>query len=214
MFIIQAVYVRTGFIAVCIQYYSRTHMSADPESDWQEAIEEQRRQKERYFREHPRSPVPEAAFAGLEYYSIDENYRFVLPLHEHDDPETITVETTTDGEQRYVRHGEFRFELEGEEHALQAYRPPDEDRLWVPFRDETNDEETYGAGRYIDLEPETHETPDGWILDFNAAYNPTCAYNTAYECPLIPVENWLDVRIEAGEKDYPGEPVDPHGHDH
>lgn len=189
-------------------------MTSESRSGWREQTEQQRRQKERYFREHPRSPIPGETFAGLAYYPIREMYRFVVPLIEHDDTETITVETTADGEQQYRRHGAFDFELDGDSYTLQAYRPPGEERLWVPFRDETNGEETYGAGRYIDLDPDSHETDDGWILDFNAAYNPTCAYNTAYECPLIPMENWLDVRIEAGEKDYPGEPVDPHSHDH
>lgn len=187
-------------------------MTADTDADWEEQTEEQRRQRERYFREHPQSPIPEETFVGLAYYPIREKYRFVIPLEEHDDPELITVETTADGEQQYHRHGEFSVELDGKEITLQAYRPPEADRLWVPFRDETNDDETYGAGRYLDLDPESHETADGWIVDFNAAYNPTCTYNTAYECPLIPMENWLDIRIEAGEKDYPGEPVDPHGH--
>ena len=81
----------------------------------------------------------------------------------------------------------------------------------MPFRDETSSEETYGSGRNLDLEDGIHEVDGGWVLDFNAAYNPTCAYNHAYECPMIPPENWLDVRIEAGEKDFPAEPVDSLG---
>lgn len=188
-------------------------MTPDASHNWRERIETQRKQKAEYFRDHPHSPLAQAEFEGLSYFEIDESYRFVLPLHTNDDPETITVETTADGEQEYLRHGEFRFEIDGESVTLQAFRPPGEERLWVPFRDETNGDETYGAGRYIDLEPDTHETADGWILDLNEAYNPTCAYNTAYECPLIPMGNWLDIRVEAGEKDYPGDPVDPHhGH--
>jgi hypothetical protein len=154
-------------------------------------------------------------FPGLDYFEPDPDYRFVLPLHEHDEKEVITVETTADGEQQYLRWGEFRFELDGEQYTLQAYRPNREaDRLWVPFRDQTNDEETYGAGRYIDLEFNHHRTDDGWVLDFNAAYNPTCAYNYAYECPMIPMDNWLDVRIEAGERDFPAEAAKPSGHGH
>ncbi|MFB6200624.1 MAG: DUF1684 domain-containing protein [Halorhabdus sp.] len=179
-----------------------------------EQIREQREQKAQYFAEHPRSPFPSHAdFEGLDYYDVDPAYRYELPLEEHDETEEITVETTADGEQHYVRYGAFTVEIDGEAVTLQAYKPVSgEDRLWVPFRDETNGEETYGAGRYLDLEPAHHKTDDGnWILDLNQAYNPTCAYNEAYECPLIPMENWLDVRVEAGEKAYPGEPV---GHDH
>ena len=183
--------------------------------DYAERIREQRKQKEQYFAQNPRSPIPhdeQADFPGLEYFPVDEEMRYELPLYEHDERESLTVETTTGNRQEYRRWGEFRFEVEGTEVTLQAYKgDPDEDRLWVPFRDETNGEETYGAGRYLDLERDQHFRGGTWILDFNQAYNPTCAYNEAYECPLIPTENWLDVRIEAGEKDYPG---DPHGLEH
>ncbi|WP_135667461.1 DUF1684 domain-containing protein [Halorhabdus rudnickae] len=179
-----------------------------------EQIREQREEKETYFAEHPQSPIPgHADFAGLDYYEVDPAYRYELPLSEYDEKERITVETTAEGSQEYIRRGEFTFEIDGENVTLQAYKPASgEDRFWVPFRDETNGEETYGAGRYVDLEPDHHRTDDGtWILDLNLAYNPTCAYNGAYECPLIPTENWLNVAVEAGEKEYPGEPI---GHEH
>jgi len=188
----------------------------DPDTDYEAEIEAERREKERYFAEHPRSPVADAEFAGLDYFPVDPAYRFELELDRRDDPPTISVGTSTEGERDYLRWGEFHFEVNGEELTLSAFKgDPDDDRLWVPFRDETNGEETYGAGRYIDLEAHEHRTDDGtWVLDFNRAYNPTCAYNYAYECPLVPMSNWLEARIEAGEKDYPGEPVEPHGHGH
>jgi uncharacterized protein (DUF1684 family) len=194
-----------------------TVTTTDATDDWVRETEEARQAKADHFRDSARSPLPRdmqgESFPGLEYYGVDPEYRFAVQLEEHDEKEEVTVETTADGEQTYLRWGEFRFRLDGEEYVLQAYRPDrDADRVWVPFRDDTNGEETYDAGRYLDLEPASHRTEDGWILDFNEAYNPTCAYNYAYECPLIPMENWLDVRIEAGEKDFPGEPADPHGH--
>ena len=177
-------------------------------------LQEQRQKREEYFAEHPQSPVPSEQFAGLEYYPVDRAYRFELELREHEDVETLTVETTAGGSQEYLRWGEFRFELRGETRSIQAYRAgADDSRLWVPFRDDTNDGETYGAGRYLDLEPDSHQSADGsWVLDFNEGYNPTCAYNGAYECPLIPMENWLEVRVEAGERAYPGDPVEPSHH--
>jgi uncharacterized protein (DUF1684 family) len=176
-------------------------------TDWEERLVTQRRQKDHYFAESERSPLPPAereAFDGLSYYPPDEDLRFRVPLHEHGERERVTVATSTEGEREYIRWGEFRVEIDGETVAVQAYRgSPDEDRLWVPFRDATSGDETYGAGRYIDLEPDEHRFEDGtWLLDFNAAYNPTCAYSDRYECPLPPTENWLDVAIEAGEKAY------------
>lgn len=181
-------------------------------------IRQQRQRRIEYFATAEHSPIPSTeqgdAFPGLEYFDPDPAYRFELRLSEHDSPETITVETSADGQQEYLRWGVFQFELDDGQYTLQAYKSdPDDGRLWVPFRDETNGEETYGAGRYLDLEADEHRTDDGrWVLDFNRAYNPTCAYNEAYECPLIPMENWLDTPIPAGEKDYPGEPATAHTH--
>ncbi|WP_313690887.1 DUF1684 domain-containing protein [Halorarum halobium] len=175
------------------------------EEEYVEAVREQRRHKDEFFAEHPQSPIPQAdrdEFDGLDYFDPDPDYRIVTTLHEHDDPEEITVETTQDGERRYLAVGEFRFELAGESVTLQAYRSPgDEGRLWVPFRDATSGEETYPAGRYLDLEDPDDRTDDGeWVLDFNGAYSPYCAYSGAYECPLIPTANWLDVPVRAGER--------------
>jgi hypothetical protein len=186
-------------------------------TDYVTNIREQREQKEDFFAESPRSPIPRSAqadFPGLVHYDVDESMRFEVELHEHDDPERLTVETTAGNRQEYLQWGEFRLDIDGEAVTIQAYKgDPAEERLWVPFRDETNGEETYGAGRYIDLERDRHFRDGRWTLDFNQAYNPTCAYNEGYECPLIPTENWLDVRIEAGEKDYPAEPHSP-SHQH
>jgi uncharacterized protein (DUF1684 family) len=176
-------------------------------SDWRERIRQGRVEKDEAFSEHPSSPIPDAerdSFEGLDYFSIDEDYRFRVPLYEHDEKERVTVSTSTEGEREYLRWGEFRFEIDGEEVTLHAYKSDrDDPRLWVPFRDATSGEESYGAGRYLDLEPDEHRTADGeWILDFNEAYNPTCAYSERYECPLPPTVNWLDVPVEAGEKTY------------
>jgi uncharacterized protein (DUF1684 family) len=175
--------------------------------EWQAAIRQNRDEKDEYFGSNPHSPIPPGdrdSFEGLSYYPIDESLRFELPLHEHEDPPTVTVGTSTGGERDYLRWGEFRFGVDGQDVTIQTYKSdPHDERLWVPFRDETSGEATYGAGRYLDLEPDSHRTEDGsWILDFNAAYNPTCAYSDQYECPLPPTENWLDVPIEAGEKAY------------
>jgi uncharacterized protein (DUF1684 family) len=176
-------------------------------SDWAAAIRARREAKDEYFRTDPHSPIPpeeREAFEGLAYYPIDGAYRFERPLDRHDEPESLTVGTSTGGEREYHRWGEFHVDVDGESVTVQAYKAdPADDRLWVPFRDETSGGETYGAGRYLDLEADTHRTDEGtWILDFNEAYNPTCAYADQYECPLPPAENWLPVRIEAGEKAY------------
>jgi len=115
------------------------------------------------------------------------------------------METTKGGIQEFIRWGEFRFNMDEKQCVIQAYKSnPEEERLWIPFRDKTSGKDTYGAGRYIDLETGKHLTSDGkWILDFNKAYNPWCAYSEEYVCPFIPPENWFEIPIKAGEKKYP-----------
>ena len=203
-------------LLLCSPRNINADMDDDAADDWAAQVEAQREAKIQQFRQSARSPLPVAmrgdAFPGLAYFDPDPAFRYVIPLHEHDEKETVTVETTADGEQTYRRWGKFRFEVDGESTTIQAYRPADgADRFWVPFRDATSGDETYGAGRYLDLEPDRDRVDDEWVVDFNHSYNPTCAYNHAYECPLVPTENWLDVAIEAGERDFPAEPA---GADH
>jgi uncharacterized protein (DUF1684 family) len=178
-------------------------------SKWKTRLEREREEKNRFFILDPRSPIPpeerrSLVGKGLSYYPPDPSLRFELKLHAHKENERIEVATTKGGVQKFIRSGEFRFEVNDKQYVVQAYKSnPREGRLWVPFRDKTSGEETYGAGRYLDLEPERNRTAEGrWILDFNKAYNPWCAYSEAYTCPFIPPENWLEIPIKAGEKNY------------
>jgi len=177
-------------------------------SQWKERLEMEREQKDWFFTSHPQSPLSlqdRRAFQGLAYWPPNPDYCFELELHEHEDREVIDV-ADTGGQQRNLwRWGEFRFELAGRHCTLQAYKSdPGEERLFVPFRDQTSGKESYGAGRYLDLEPARHLTSEGkWLVDFNEAYNPWCAYGEDYACPFVPPENWLQVPIRAGEKKYP-----------
>lgn len=183
-----------------------TGMSSLDTDAWREALLTHRAHKDEFFADDPHSPLPPAereSFDGLDYFDPDPSYRVVVELDEYEEKETITVETTTEGERDYLVWGSFAFEVNGETVSLDAYRSePEEMRLWVPFRDATSGDETYGAGRYLDLEDPDDREGDAWVLDFNYAYNPFCAYNEQYECPLVPMENWLEVPIRAGEKTY------------
>ena len=172
---------------------------------WLDDLEEHRADKDEYLRDHPHSPIPadqREDFDGLSYFDPDPDYRFEVNLHEHDTKETVTVATSSEGERDYVEWGEVRFTVDDTDCTLQVYsRGEDDEGFWLPFRDETSGEETYGAGRYLELDAEDR-TDDAWVLDFNRAYSPFCAYNEAYECPLVPMANWLDVEIRAGERTY------------
>jgi uncharacterized protein (DUF1684 family) len=176
-------------------------------SDWEANLERARETKDDFFAQSWQSPIPlqdRPQFKGLQYYPPDLSYRFELELHEHPEQQVMRMAYTKGSEQDFVRWGEFRFKIDGEEQTLQAYkRSREEGMLFVPFKDATSGKETYGAGRYLDLEPDRDRTQEGkWILDFNQAYNPWCAYSEAYTCPFTPVENWLEVPIYAGEKNY------------
>ena len=173
------------------------------EADWKERIEDIREEKNYFMMGNSQSPIPvlqRRKFPGLNYFPPDPAYSFLLELYEHPVKEGFTVKDSKGNDRHYIRWGEFRFSIGGHDCILQAYKTDaDEKRLFIPFKDLTSGKETYGAGRYMDLE-ESEDLCDGkWALDFNLAYNPWCAYNHNYSCPLVPPENWLKVRIEAGE---------------
>jgi uncharacterized protein (DUF1684 family) len=171
---------------------------------YEEAVSGFRADKDAFFGSSPHSPVPEGerpAFTGLLYYGIDPDWRFEdidLEPYAGDEPSDFQI-PTSDGQLRPAhRAGVLRFERDGR-HGLTAYTfdGGDEHSLFVPFLDATSGRETYGAGRYLDLEPEDDGT---YSIDFNLAYHPSCVYDPRYSCPLTPAENRLPMRVEAGER--------------
>jgi len=175
---------------------------------WKVALEQERKDKDVFFARHWQSPVSledREKFVSLAYFPVKPDFRFECTIHEYRDREVLRVQDTAGDTREYFRWGMFKFRISNEECSLQAYkRNPDEDNLFVPFKDVTSGKETYGAGRYLDLDFVRDHTPDGkWRLDFNRAYNPWCAYSANYACPYVPPENWLKVSILAGERNYP-----------
>ncbi len=110
------------------------------------------------------------------------------------------METTRGQVQNFHRYGLVHFQVDGNGTQVTLYAAAQAHELFLPFRDATSGKETYGAGRYLDL----HADADEIVIDFNYAYNPNCAYNPDWNCPLPPVENWLKVPIRAGEKNFAG----------
>lgn len=173
--------------------------AASPEETYVAALEAERAEKDMYFRRDLYGPIEDRQnFTGLNYYPPDPAFRFTLPLQPVE-PAPLTFQTSTGDERVYQRIGTVEFEVEGQPARLAIYKSEDDDELFLPFRDATSGQETYGAGRY--LEPARLASGE-IVVDFNLAYNPYCAYSEAFSCPLPPVENWLKVPIRAGEKIY------------
>jgi uncharacterized protein len=152
----------------------------------------------------PLPPQERARFHGLSYFPIDPALRFSVPLHRYPAPVHVRLGTNTGEIRSGLRYGWFEFQVAGELCRLQVYRLEDAlesggTQLFVPFRDATSGNESYGAGRYIDLKENTSGVYD---LDFNRAYNPFCAYNTEFSCPVPPAENTLKAPVRAGEKKF------------
>jgi uncharacterized protein (DUF1684 family) len=148
------------------------------------------------------SPAPRD-FAGPRFYAPDERWRVAARLDRQAPGSGMRVQLPTSvGDMRDLDvYGTFVFPVDGEEHRLTAYRPvpvdPGYDELFVPFRDATSGKETYGAGRYLDV---FRKDSDDYVLDFNLAYNPSCAYSPRYNCPYPPPQNHLRIPVQAGEK--------------
>ncbi|MFL7839729.1 MAG: DUF1684 domain-containing protein [Candidatus Promineifilaceae bacterium] len=157
---------------------------------------------------HNKSPLDNEqrdVFEGLQYFPENDDLNLEVEVERFSEDEPLMEMTTNTGEQRrYRRWGRFTFQVDGEEAALTVYSDPYGEELFLPFRDVTSEQESYGAGRYMDnYRPGLRHLPDGRLeVDFNYAYNPYCAYSEYYSCPLPPAENWLKVPIRAGEKKF------------
>jgi uncharacterized protein (DUF1684 family) len=164
-----------------------------------------RKMKDKFFGTDPNSPLmPEQkdGFTGLRYFPENADLKIATPLDTFAQPEDIEMQTSTGDIQKYLRWGKINFEVKGEPAELTVYVSPGGHGYFLPFTDATTGKETYAAGRYVEIEP----APDGkLIVDFNMAYNPYCAYNDQWSCPMVPPENRLKVAIEAGEKTPEGE---------
>jgi len=167
-----------------------------------------RAEVDRFMSHHPQSPLSEEHlenFTGLSYFAENPAFVFTVTVTRLAEDEPLLEMETSTGEMRlYRRWGTFGFTVEGQDASLTIYSDPHGYDFFLPFRDATNGRSTYGAGRYLDNNrPGLNQlSDDTFEVDFNYAYNPYCAYNTAYSCPLPPRENWLEVPIQAGEKSF------------
>jgi uncharacterized protein (DUF1684 family) len=196
-------------------HHEHGHEGLDPVAHAALHLTEYRAAKDEFMGSDPRAPLPHHAqhgFHGLSYYPHNPELTLVLPLDRDVSADPIVAQTSTGEEQEQKRLGKIHFEVDGTPVELTIFGGGDED-LFLPMRDATSGKETYGAGRY--LEPLLLDE-NTVLVDFNYLFNPFCAYNEAYSCPLPPMENWLKVPIHAGEKTFEHAEAEPDhaGHTH
>lgn len=145
-------------------------------------------------------------FKGLDFFTFDSTYVVIAKLIKNPNEKPFKMKTTTDRLQEHIKHGVVSFELLGNSYNLNIYRNLEnideqgyKDYLFLPFLDDTNGNESYGGGRYINL-----DIPEGnsLVIDFNSAFNPYCVYDEKYSCPIVPRENYLPTEIKAGVKNF------------
>jgi uncharacterized protein (DUF1684 family) len=188
--------------------YSQVRNSdGSPKARWRRFCLE----RDRLFKSHPQSALTieqKAAFSGLRYYPYNPALRLILPIEPLMESTGIPIDLQGEGIARLLPFGKILFEVEGTPVALTLYWIAGYGGgIFLPFRDPTGPSETYGGGRYLldtikgaDLGREDERL----VIDFNYAYNPSCAYNPFWRCPLAPKENWLAAPIRAGELKYGG----------
>lgn len=169
-------------------------------------VRKDRLEKDKYLLSNPSTPIKASDmefFKGLAYYDVDKAFAFESVLRRLPAPAEVTIATSKD-RPRIMRHlGALPFTIDGKEYALQVFAPKDtsDGNYWfIPFTDATSGDETYGGGRYLDIDDIASDTV---FVDFNYAYSPYCAYNERYDCPIPPPENALPVAIRAGERNFP-----------
>ena len=170
-------------------------------------VEQQRARKDVFFRSADKdNPVPkdkQDQIVPLSYYPIDPDYRIPAALTPGAEQPVLEMPTSTGKMRKVTQVGVLGFTVKGDPMRLTAFAgegpggAPDMSRLFVPFSDATSGKETYAAGRFLDLDRTATAV---YVIDFNEAYNPYCAYNATFDCPLPPPSNRLKVPVHAGEK--------------
>ena len=169
-------------------------------------IAEFRAEKDDFFRDSDQSPLTleqQEAFEGLRYFPEDPTYTVVATLELADDAAPVTMVTSKGTVQTFLRVGRLHFTIHDQPAELTLFQDAEAQSLFLPFSDATSGAETYSAGRYVEVEALDKRDGQHRVgIDFNLAYNPYCAYNEDWICPVPPAENHLGIAIRAGEMNF------------
>lgn len=172
------------------------------DTDWQRKVNSD-------FKDASKSPLKKKdlkSFKSLDFFPFNSDFVVTATLERTPDSKWFNMKTTSGEVSRERIYGILSFRLKGNDFKLNVYQGEEHlqteqfvDYLFLPFLDDTNGDSTYPGGRYIDLRIPMGDTIE---IDFNKAYNPYCAYNEKFSCPIVPRENYLAIKVEAGLKDF------------
>ncbi len=189
-----------SFIVLIVIFIYSLGGDYSPE-EYAEYVEKERDEQTRFLKYSEESPfvMNDVEFKPLKYYPANLDFKVKGRFEKIETPQIRTLGTNDGKQEQYMEYGYANFELAGKQNKLLMLENVTESKLFLAFGDETSAIETYGAGRYLDVE---HSGAKTITLDFNLAYNPYCAYVDNFSCPLPPKENLLEVAIAAGEKTF------------
>lgn len=199
-----------ALVVVVVVYYSFTGSSEPAQAQttqtgaYAEELTRQRVGKDEFFKTSKESPIPEkerVTFKGLNYFEPDSTWRVWVRFTPISSAQAVPINMTKGEVEAYSIAGKAMFERDGKIHTLTLYKEMSRKMFFLPFRDATSKQETYGGGRYLDI-PMGMVKNDSLLIDFNRAYNPFCAYNEEFTCPVPPEENRLSIAVRVGEKSY------------
>jgi uncharacterized protein len=199
-----------AFVATIV-FYSLS--GGESNEEYSKAVLKEREEKDVFMKDDEASPFRmnepdsmkhEETFTALNYFPPDLKFKVNAHLEPIEDKKVVVLPTSDGNEEKYLEFAYAKFKLERSENKLLILEVMDtgplRGKLFLAFADKTSSNETYGAGRYLDLKKIPGAT--SIVLDFNKAYNPYCAYTDNFSCPFPPKENILNIAIRAGEKNF------------
>ncbi len=182
--------------------------SQNASGTYKKEIKKHRKEYKQGFLNGGQSPLDKKGVRKLDYFRADETYRVQAEIELTRGEKPFDMPTYSGITKSFIKYAVAHFQLNGKKYELTIYKnltlirlPQYRDKLFLPFKDLSNGEETYGGGRYLDFRI-SDISNNQLIIDFNKAYNPFCAYSDGYICPVPPIENHLAVKIYAGERNF------------
>ncbi|TNE61007.1 MAG: DUF1684 domain-containing protein [Bacteroidetes bacterium] len=199
-------------ILFCLCFLTTGTLEAQTTADFVAEINQHRVHYKQEFIDNTRSPLTAQDTALLDFYPPNPTWRITARFERTPDAQPFDMATYSGKTKPFVCYGYATFDIDGEPCKLALYqnlrviqKKGYEDSLFLPFKDHSNGDVTYGGGRYLDFRTSDITNDDIITLDFNKAHNPWCAYSDGYNCPVPPAENHLDLPVSAGERNYKGE---------